>query len=381
MKKLSANTIILFAFVAVKLGLHFFTYNNYELHRDALLYYSLGEHPAWGYVSVPPFTPLISWFSTALFGANTFALRLFPALIGALSMVVIAGIVRELKGGRMALMIALTAFLLSPAYLRSNSLFQPVTFNQFFWLLSAYSLIRLIRTQNGKLWLLLFLVWGVGFMNKYSIAFFIVAALAGLLLTPQRKLLLSKYFFSGGVLGLLIIFPNLLWQYNHNWPLVSHMTELNKHQFVNVSEIGFIIDQVMMNLPGVIVWGTGLLAVLFTKPLKPYRSIGYLYLLVLLTILLLNGKSYYTLGLYTMLFAIGGYVLEKYAHPVMQYAVLGLMLLISLPLIPFSLSVLDYPGLAEYSEPIAKFTNRWEDGKVHAIPQDFADMTGWQELA
>jgi len=40
------------------------------------------------------------------------------------------------------------------------------------------------------------------------------------------------------------------------------------------------------------------------------------------------------------------------------------------------------------NEKIAKYSSdrsfdvalRWEDGKTHAIPQDFADMTGWEEL-
>ena len=37
--------------------------------------------------------------------------------------------------------------------------------------------------------------------------------------------------------------------------------------------------------------------------------------------------------------------------------------------------------MEEYSKKTAEFTNRWEDGKVHNLPQDYADMIAWKELA
>lgn len=365
----------------VKLGIHFATNTNYDLHRDAFLYYALGEHPDWGYVSVPPFIALVSRISVFLFGNTVFALRFFPAVVGSFSVLLIALIVKELKGTTLAVIIAATAFILSTAFLRSNTLFQPVSFNQFFWLLSAYLLLRLINTGNPKIWLLLFSVFGVAFMNKYSIAFFMLACFTALLLTGHRKLLWSKYFLLGCVIGMVIILPNILWQYHHNWPVITHMKELQQTQLVNVSLVGFFVDQLSMNFSGLIVWLTGLIAFLFAKSEKKYRVFSFIYLITIVILILLRGKSYYSLGLYSILNAMGGYAVDKYFRPFLKYGALALVVVLSFFFMPYSLPLFSHEKMAEISEKTAAFTNRWEDGKVHNLPQDYADMTGWKDVA
>ena len=150
--------------------------------------------------------------------------------------------VKELKGGIWAIIIVASAFVLSPAFLRSNTLFQPVSNNQFFWLLSAYLILKLLKTWNTKIWTGIFIVFGIAFLNKYSITFFILSFFFAILITEHRILFRSKYLFIGCISGIIIIMPNLIWQYNHNWPVIIHMSELQKTQFVNVSLSGFIID-------------------------------------------------------------------------------------------------------------------------------------------
>lgn len=381
--KISKEWLIILSLVVLKLVIHFATNTNYELHRDALLYYSLGDNLAWGYTSVPPLIALISKFSTVLFGNTVFALRFFPAIIGGLSVLVIAKIIKEFNGSILAIVIASLAFILSPAFLRTNTLFQPVAFNQFFWLLSGYLIVKLIHTSNTKVWYLIFIVWGIAFLNKYSITFFILSFLIGILFTPQRNLLKSKHFFLGGIIGMLIILPNILWQFSNNWPLLHHMSELQKNQLVNVSLLGFVIDQIVMNFPGLIIWITGLLVFLFFKAEKKYRVLAYIYLLTVLTIILLRGKSYYTLGLYPILFAMGGYAVDTYFKNYFKYVVIAFILVASIPMLPLSLPIYSYEKLEEYitENNLAEFTNRWEDGEIHNLPQDYADMTGWKELS
>lgn len=375
------TTLIIAGLALLKLLIHLFTNTNYELHRDALLYYSLGEHLAWGYMSVPPFIGVISKLSTFIFDNTTFALRFFPAIIGSISVIIIARIVKELKGGMLAVIIASLAFILSPAFLRSNTLFQPVSFNQFFWLLSGYLIVKLINTKEPKYWIWIFIVWGFGFLNKYSIAFFIVSSLVALMLTEHRILFKSKYFFIGGFIGILIILPNLIWQHSYHWPLIHHMEELQRYQFANVSVLGYIIDQFIMNFSGLIVWITGLIVFLFNKSEKKFRVLVYTYFFTVLIILFLRGKSYYTLGLYPILFALGGYAIEKYFRQTWKIITIVLIILFSIPMLPLSIPIMSHEMIVEYTKPTAEFTNRWEDGKVYNLPQDYADMTGWKELS
>ncbi len=136
-----------------------------------------------------------------------------------------------------------------------------------------------------------------------------------------------------------------------------------------------------MNLPGLLVWITGLVVFLFFKEERNFKVLAITFLFVLAILLLTHGKSYYTLGAYTLMLALGGYAVEKYYSRFMKIAGLAFIVILALPVIPFSLPIMDFPAMEKYSAPMAEFTNRWEDGKKHRLPQDYADMTGWKELS
>ena len=147
--KLSDWHLILF-FVVAKLLVHFLTFNNFELHRDAYLYYAQSEHLAWGFIAVPPTIAVIGKTATLLFGNTVFALRFFPAIIGAINILIIGLAVKNLGGKTIAIILACFSYLLSPAYLHTNALFQPVAFNHFYWLLSSYLILVMIKQNNPK---------------------------------------------------------------------------------------------------------------------------------------------------------------------------------------------------------------------------------------
>jgi hypothetical protein len=377
---LKRGLLIAAAFAVVKLLVHFFTSTNYDPHRDTYLYYSIGAHLDWGYVSVPPFIGWIARLSTILFNSSEFGLNFFPALVGAASIIIIALAVMEFGGGTVAVFIACLAFLVSPSFLRSNSFLQPVSFDQFFWLLSAYFIIKILKTHQLKYWIYIFLIWAIGFLNKYLIAAYASSFLIALLFTKERKLIFTKQFLIGAVTGILTISPNIIWQYNHNWPVLNHLKELHDNQLVNVSSLGFIIDQLAMNYPGLFVWGFGLILFISRKTERKFITVSLASLLAILILLLSHGKSYYTLGLYPILFAAGGYLIEKYGSIGFRRFAIYFTIISAIPLIPFSLPILNFNHLESYTSIFGGLTNRWEDGKVHNIPQDYADMTGWREL-
>jgi len=387
-KKLSKEWLLIISLALIKLTIHFLTNTNYELHRDAFLYLALGDHLDWGFMSVPPTIAVLGNITRFLFGDSVFSIRLFPALVGAVSVVMIGLIIKNLGGKTWAILLGCSAFILSPAFLRSNTLFQPVAFNQFYWLLTTYFFIKLLKTHNPKFWIHLGIVWGLAFLNKYSIAFLAFAFLVSLLLTSNRKLYISKYFLIGMGLGMLIVLPNLIWQYNHNFPVAHHMVALRESQLINVRIVDFLSAQLLMNISNVIIWMFGLVFLLFLKDGKTYRVIGFTYLTVLIIFIVLKGKAYYALGIYPVLFAAGGFAIEKYLTGRWHYlkpVILVLMILILLPLLPYSLPVYPLEKMIQYCEQSRKFGGegalRWEDGRIHSLPQDYADMVGWKELA
>ena len=95
---MTKKTILLIGFIIAKFVLQYVLVNpEYELQRDEFLHLDQAHHLAWGYISVPPVT---SWISCIILflGNSLFWIRFFPALFGALTIVVIWKAIEALKG-------------------------------------------------------------------------------------------------------------------------------------------------------------------------------------------------------------------------------------------------------------------------------------------
>jgi hypothetical protein len=380
--------ILTISFVLVKLLIHFFTSTNYELHRDEMLYFAMGSHLSWGFASTPPLMSFLSFLVKNIFGYHEFFVKLFPALAGASIIVLIALFIKEIGGKGFAVFTGCFAFLISTAMLRSSSLFMPVIFELFFWMLFLYFALRLINRQDPKYWLGIGISFGLAFLNKYSILFLGFSTFIAILISQHRKLLLSKYLIYAAFIGFIIILPNVIWQIVHRFPLVTHMNELYRTQLVYVSAKTFLLEQIMMNFNSIIFWVIGLFVIIFNRNEKKFRVFVYILLIVVFMFLITKGKSYYTLGVYSMMFAFGGYFFEKYfigKLKIVSYSVISFSLIITFLLLPFGLPVLPKKQMVKYcsffSKHITPGPMRGENNNYYPIPQDYMDMTGWDELA
>jgi Dolichyl-phosphate-mannose-protein mannosyltransferase len=224
-------------------------------------------------------------------------------------------------------------------------------------------------------------------MSKYSVAFFAISLLLGLLLTKERKIFSNKHFYYAMLTGFIIFLPNIIWQYDHGFPVIYHMKELQRQQLENVSQSGFLIDQLLFNFPCIFIWISGLYWVSFTKAGKPYRFIGWAIAAAITLLVAGHGKSYYGMGAYPILFAFGAVCLERWTVGRLNFLRYGMLLFalffgcfldtISLPFLPPKQLADYYAG----NSIIRKMGFlRWEDQKDHLLPQDFADMLSWQEM-
>lgn len=380
-----ASYFFLVLFLLLKFCVHFQMVDPaYDLHRDEFLHLDQANHLAAGYLSVPPFTAflalLIKWL-----GGGVFWVRFFPALFGALTMLVIWKLVELLKGGEYAQGLAAFVFICS-AMSRINMLYQPNSFDVLSWTLAFYLLLRYIKEEKPYLLLWLGVVIGIGFLNKYNILFLVMGLLPALLISSHRKIFLNKYLYGGLLITLLLALPNVIWQFRNGLPVIHHMKELASTQLVNVERSGFIAEQLLFFMFGTIVWGAALVGFVRYAPFKPYRFIGWTFLFVMVLFISMRAKPYYALGIYPVLIAFGsvywGQILvgKEGAHVWLER--LGLCLVI----LPFFLLYdilfpLKTPRLWTAGPFPREAFAKWEDGKVHSLPQDFADMLGWRELA
>lgn len=370
--------------LTIKASLHLAAIlSGYGLHRDEFLYLAEGHHPMWGYMEGPPVIGWVAGISQLVLGGTLWAAKLPVLLVGLLSIWLIFELVREFGGDRRAQFLAGAGWLLSPVYLGSNHLFQPVSFNQFCWLLIGLAWVRVINHRRGNDWYILGAVTGLALLTKYSVVFYLAALLVGILLTPQRKMLTSKYCWRAMGIALLMWLPNLWWQFSYDFPVVSHMRELSETQLVNMSASDFLLPQFIFHALSIIIWLPGLVFLLRSEKLKPYRSLGFAYLLLVMLLLLLSGKAYYTFGAYAVLFAAGGYFWAEWLEAKSWW--LAPVLLFNLFLVPFGLPILPVETMQDYSVHVRDNYGldvglRWEDGTVRDLSQDYADMHGWEEM-
>src|SRR5438477_9598162 len=171
---------ILYLLALLKIIIPYFLQNNfYEPHRDEFLYLAEGHHLAWGFMEVPPVLSVFAWL-THVVGDGMFWIKLWSSLFGAATFIVAGEIILSLGGKGFALILLFLPFIFG-VYLRLFFLFQPNPPEVLFWTLIAFSFIRFIQTKENK-WLYLFGVSvGLGMLSKYSVAFYTVSILFGLL--------------------------------------------------------------------------------------------------------------------------------------------------------------------------------------------------------
>lgn len=384
MSRRSANLLLSF-FILFKLVFHFFIVNPaYDLHRDEYLHIDQANHLAAGYLSVPPFTAFVSLVIKWL-GGGIFWVRFFPALFGALTMLLVWRIIEMLKGGGYAQLLAALLFICS-AMSRINMLYQPNSFDVLSWTLVFYLLTRYVLKNDPRLLLWLGAVIGTGFLNKYNIIFLVIGLLPALLISLPG-IFRNKYLYGGALIALLLVTPNIVWQIQNGMPVIHHMKELEETQLVNVDRSGFIKDQLLHFILGTVVWIAALVAFFRYAPFKPSRFVVWTFLIVMALFIYLRAKSYYAIGLYPVLLAFGSVYWERLfsAGWLRHLRVVWLILIIAPTVILFRLifpvlspqTLKDLMVAPERREIFAK----WEDGKLHELPQDFADMQGWRELA
>lgn len=356
----------------------------YELHRDEYLHLDQGRHLALGYISVPPVT---SWFSALirLLGNSEFLVRLVPALIGAMTLYLVWKTVEELSGGLFACMLASLSLLFS-ILLRINMLYQPSSFDVFFWTLTYFVLMKYSNTQKPAWLYALGITVAFGFLSKYNILFLLAGLLPALLLTEHRRLFANKHLYFAVIIGLLIVSPNLYWQYKNHFPTLVQLRELAQSQLVNVNRFDFIKDQVLFFLSSIFVLIAGFVALIFYPPFRPYRFVVFSFVTTMCLFLYFKAKNYYTVGLYPVLLSFGAVYLERLFtsgwRRTLRPVSIALLLVLAVPFLWLAFPIYSPAHFASHPQPYKNMgALRWEDGKNHQLPQDYADMLGWKELA
>jgi 4-amino-4-deoxy-L-arabinose transferase-like glycosyltransferase len=385
------------AFALAKVLLHFAltlytAHIGYSYFRDEFYFLMCGRHLAWGYVDQGPTVALMARLGEILFGDSVFAIRILPAVAGAIAVGLTGILTWALGGHRAAQALAMLTLLLTPVYIGLSGTLCIPCLEPMFWIGTALCLVLLQKGGSPRnLWLSIGALGGLGLLTKPSMLFFLLALFAALLLTPQRRLLNSPWLVAATLLTLLIIAPFLLWEAHHHWPTWEFLRNGQiHHKTVVLGPVAFLLAQVtQLNPFAALLWVPGIVACFTLPALKPYRWIGLTYLLFLALMFVLHAKDYYLAPIYPILFAAGAIFWEHrrarrnaaaihflFGFPVLE----SVLILTGLLILPMASPVLRPETWARYTHALHLVPNEQETEKASILPQFFADRFGWDQL-
>jgi hypothetical protein len=359
----------------------------YGYFIDELYYIACSNRLAWGYVDHPPLSIAILRLARALLGDGRLALRLPPALFGALTVWLTARLARRLGAGGLGQAVAGGAVLAGPIFGVLFGFFSMNAIEALIWVGLAAILVEIEISRRPQLWLLFGALAGVGLENKHTILLFAFALGVGLVLTPARRHLASRWFWLGAAIAALLAVPNVLWQAAHGWPSLEFYRNADLYKNVPTPPLQVLFQQLLVTNPGVLpVWIAGLVFLWRRRDGAGLRHLAWIYI-VLLGLMIAGRKSRpdRIAAVYPMLFAAGGAALEAVARTARRaWLRVGLpvwILVWGLLLAPMGLPLLPPETLGRYLAAIGGTVQiERGEGKRNAVPQYFADRLGWETL-
>lgn len=383
----AGGMLVVIIIALAKFGLHLYFNNRYDYFRDEFDYMACGNHLAWGYVDQPPLIPVLVRICRFMFGDSLRSIRLVAALGSSAAVVLTGMIARELGGRSFALILSAVTVLIAPMYLSDGSLMTTNCLEPLLWMGCAYFAILAIKRNEPRYWVWFGVVAGIGLEEKYSIAVMGFAIVVGLLLTEERRAFANKWIWVGGGVALLIFLPNLIWNAQNHFPFVELMHNIKAEgRDVALSPVQYFLQQTLLvNLFSAPVWITGLIAFLFAARLKPYRLLGWCYLVAFTVFVVLKGKNYYLTPIYPMLLAAGAVMIEtaieKARQNWLKRTTLATLVVCAALQAPVVVPILPIERFVVYLNKLPVKVPATEHSHMRAaIPQHYADQFGWREI-
>jgi len=350
---------------AILVIVHTLTNGQYGFHRDELATIDDARHLAWGFVAYPPVTPFVGRVALELFGPSLAGLRFFAALAQALAVILTGLMTRELGGRRSEQLIAALAVAIAPLSIIAGELFQYVSFDYLWWVVTAWMMIRLLKSEDPRWWVGVGAAVGLGLMTKYTMGVLVIAIAGGLLPTPARRFLKSVWLLAGVAVALAIFLPNVLWQIRHHLISFDFLRSIHARDVRIGRASGFLLNQLFIpaSFLTIPLWGAGLHYYFFTADGRRYRPIGWMFAISFVVFLVAQARDYYMAPAYPMLLAAGAVRLTSRTGARrlawVALAAGGALGILLLPIAPVNSSL-------------------WN--KVSGRMDDFREEIGWPEL-
>jgi hypothetical protein len=181
--------------------------------------------------------------------------------------------------------------------------------------------------------------------------------------------------------ALVLFLPNLIWQMQHDWATLGFVSHLNAEVMSRIPPVAFLLGQVVYLHPVTApVWLAGV-GWLLGRPGGSLRPLAWGWLFVMVVLLAIGSKIYYSAPFYPTLLAAGGVAwaswtagrARRWARPLMLVGAAGA----GVALAPVSLPLLPIEEVDAYAQRVTFGLA----GAASEVTGDLHDMFGWEEQA
>lgn len=358
----------------------------YGIFRDELYYLACGRHLDWGYVDHPPLVAVLAAVASRLLGGSLVGLRLFPALAAAGTVLLVGDSARALGAGRWGRVLAQLLVATAPVYLSLFTIFSMNAFDLVVWAGLGRLAIALLSGAGPRLWIAFGALAGVGLQNKLDVALLGAGIAAGLVVARRWDVLGSRWPWMGGALAVLLFLPHVAWQVAHDWPTREFIARAQSGKIEHLSPLAYLGSQLLMvGPPAALLAAAGLGWLLAARRARPWRPIGWAVVVVVLVLALSVSKPYYLAPAYTLLFpaagaALGAWTAAWWARRAAR-ALITAAVLATLLAAPLAKPLLPVDRFVAYADALGMAPASGETHELGRLPQFFADMHGWEDLA
>ena len=354
------------------------TVTGYGVFRDELYYVACARHLDWGYVDHPPMVAAIA----AIFGPSWIALRLVSAVAFAATIVLAGDTAKALGGGTFARVASQLLVATAPIYLSLFSIYSMNALDVLVWAALFRVAIALLSGAEPWQWLLFGALAGVGLQNKVDVGLLGAGIVAGLLVAGPREVFRRRQLWIGGAVALVILLPHVIWQIAHGFPTAEFVRRAQEHKITGLSPLGFLGAQVMRIGPvGCAFAAVGLARLLLERT---FRALGVAVLVVVAVLAVGVAKPYYLSPAFTLLLPAGAVAVEawtsgRFRIPARATAIA--LILVTLVVAPLAKPLLPVDTYVRYAAAFGIEAGSDENHEMGRLPQFFADMHGWREMA
>ena len=361
------------------------TVSGYGVFRDELYYFACGRHLDWGYVDQPPLIALIAAAVRAVAGPSWIAARVLVAVAAGWTVLLVGDTAVAMGGGRWARLLAQLLTASAPIYMGLFSIFSMNAFDILVWAGLALIATRALRGGDPKLWLAFGVLAGVGLENKIDVGLLGAGLAAGLVLGRRFDILRDRRLWLGGAIALALFVPHLVWQQLHGWPTREFVHNAQSGKITVLGPLDFVASQFRMGGPiGFAFALAGMAWLLVADAARPFRPLGWAALAVLAFLALSIAKPYYFAPALTLLFPAAAVALEtwttrRFTRALRAAAVVAVAA--TFVLAPLVKPLLHEDDYVRYARRMGLAPGSDENHRLGRLPQFFADMHGWREMA